>query len=312
MSCHPVVRLIEQASFRSPKMSKTLARASLNLFRLADLLGLYHTYETSIQHDKTFALLGMRTDNVEEAGLSPDYSVSWDQLLQRVVQHILGKDILIHTLQCRELAMLSSRGWIIGEVTDVSRDEDDSLISTKHQTGETYMRLIPTSLKPILEGDVVCILKGAPSAAVVRACRDFFLLIATTTRLDSNFGKDGRIQKRPLYDLTLLWDWEFSLQDLRNGLRHRTLMKALGRDCTQQGLVGPNHKEARLLHITRLLYDFGNHEAALDRIQEGMGDHDYAQDRLHSKMELLEKLPVAYIKASRNNEVDHVIRQEAR
>lgn len=194
-------------------------------------------------------------------------------------------------------------------VTDVSRDEGDSHISAKHQTGEAYMGLTPTTLKPILEGDVVCILKRAPSAAIVRACRDFFLLISTTTRLDINFRKDGRIQKRPLCDLTLLWSWEFSLQDLQNGPRHRSLMKTLDRNRTQQGLVDPNHKEARLLNIAGLLYDLGDYKAAVDRIQEVMRDHEIMHEIDSTLiMELLEKPLVAYVKAGRKNEVDHIIR----
>jgi len=42
---------------------------------LGELIDMYRTRESTIPNDKVYALLGMSSDNLSVAGLSPDYTV---------------------------------------------------------------------------------------------------------------------------------------------------------------------------------------------------------------------------------------------
>ena len=59
---------------------------------------MFHTRQASDVRDKVYALLGMSSDNPDEAGLLPNYEVSWKNLFQQLVKFVLGKDISVETM----------------------------------------------------------------------------------------------------------------------------------------------------------------------------------------------------------------------
>jgi hypothetical protein len=51
-------------------------------------MSMYNTHEATLRQDKIYALIGMATDDVRDAGLLPDYGVPWEELLQRLIHFV--------------------------------------------------------------------------------------------------------------------------------------------------------------------------------------------------------------------------------
>lgn len=66
-------------------------------------------------------MLGMSSDSIA-AGLVPDYLVPWETLFQRVIKFVLHKDISVKTWGNREIAIIKSKGCILGRISSVERD----------------------------------------------------------------------------------------------------------------------------------------------------------------------------------------------
>ena len=71
-----VTFLIRGAIFRSGNMSGNHGRLLLDICSLGELLDMYHAHGAKRPHDKLYALLGMCSDDLSEARLKPDYSLS--------------------------------------------------------------------------------------------------------------------------------------------------------------------------------------------------------------------------------------------
>ena len=82
---------------------------------------MYHTREATVLHDKVYALLGMSSDGLGAASLSPDYD-SMEELLQRLIEFILCKEVSVETWDERETAVIKSKGCILGHVSSVESD----------------------------------------------------------------------------------------------------------------------------------------------------------------------------------------------
>jgi hypothetical protein len=77
---------------------------------LGELIDMYHNREATRRHDKIYALLGMSSEDPSAAGLSPNYQVSWKELLQRLVRFLLYKGVSVETWNEREIAVIKSKG----------------------------------------------------------------------------------------------------------------------------------------------------------------------------------------------------------
>jgi hypothetical protein len=119
-----VTYLIRGAIFRPKYATSTLGRVSLDICLLGELMDMYHTHKATIRHDKVYALLGMSSDNLSKANLSPNYGVPWKELLQRLVKFLLCEQISVETWDNRELAIIKSKGGVIGQVSSVVSNWD--------------------------------------------------------------------------------------------------------------------------------------------------------------------------------------------
>jgi len=163
-----VTYLIRGAIFRSKYISSRLGRVSLDICSLGELTDMYHTHEATNRHDKIYALLGMSSDNLSTAGLSPDYRVPWKELLQRLVKFLLGKQVSVETWDDRETAIIGSRGCVLGQVSLVGSDQDNrqnmsiNFKNTSQHLGYAKKyevhRNLQASAKPVQKGDIVCLL----------------------------------------------------------------------------------------------------------------------------------------------------------
>jgi len=72
---HSVAYLIRGAIFQSKYVSSRPGRVSLDIYPLGELIDIYHTHKATNRYDKIYALLGISSDNLSAASLSPNYQV---------------------------------------------------------------------------------------------------------------------------------------------------------------------------------------------------------------------------------------------
>ena len=158
----PVFFLISQAIFRPKSASWWSGRTSLEINSLAELIDMYHTHEATERHDMVFALLGMSSDDLTGAGLSPDYDVPWAKVFMNLLLLVFGKTLPIETLSNGDLVVVKARDYIIGEVSSVKRNiywsdrqEVDAIFwNEATQSRDRVLLTFRVSAKPILERDL--------------------------------------------------------------------------------------------------------------------------------------------------------------
>ena len=126
---------------------------------LGELLDMFHTHEATERHDKVYALLGMSSDALSAADLLPDYEVPWGEVFQRLIKFLLYKQVTVETWDDREIAVIKSRGYILGQVSSVvpysgwGDTHNVDITQARGYTGEWSARLtLHTSAKSIRQG----------------------------------------------------------------------------------------------------------------------------------------------------------------
>lgn len=179
-----VTYLIRGAIFR-PKYAKSPSSG----ISLGELIDMYHTRKSTVPSDKVYALLGMSSDDPNAAGLSPDYTVPWRTLFQRLIEFILPIEVFVETCDQGEIAVIKSKGCILGHVSllenDIARYDRQCIRVVFNNTtksleykGEHGTRwIVQASAKPIWKRDLVCLLQGASKPTIIRAYKDHFAII---------------------------------------------------------------------------------------------------------------------------------------
>jgi hypothetical protein len=94
---------------------------------------MFHTREASDPCNKVYALLGISSDDPGEAGLRPDYEISWKELFQKLVKFVLGKDVSVETFDHSQRAVIKIKGCILSQVSSVrSGDRQNVIITSKN------------------------------------------------------------------------------------------------------------------------------------------------------------------------------------
>jgi hypothetical protein len=297
-----VTYLIRGAVFRPIHATNSSGKASLDIRPLGDLIDMYHAHEAAICHDKVYALLGMSSDDPGAAGLSPDYTVPWEELFQQLVKLLLCKQVSVKTWGDKERAVIKGKGCILGQVSSVESDItwDDKLkvnIIFKNMLGhlgcEREWRTLWTlqaSAKPIRKGDLVCLLQGVPKPTIIRLCKDYFAVIRIAASPEDKPTKSGDVEWSKLLrsitvfprDFLLVWDWEKSpgLQDLGE---YETLIQTNNRvrEHSKIELEGHLDKATRIWNVALVLEDLEEYEKAEQRLREAIGGYERAFGEEH-------------------------------
>ena len=122
--------LIEQAGLRPKYITNSLGRFSLKIRDLAELIDMFHTRKATDVHDKVYALLGMSSDDPGEAGILPNYEIPWKEVFQRLVKYLLGKNVSVQTSDDSRMAVIGSKGCVLGQVSSVRRGSRQSVTIT--------------------------------------------------------------------------------------------------------------------------------------------------------------------------------------
>jgi hypothetical protein len=279
-----ITYLIRGAIFR-PKYT-TIPSGGLSLGELVDM---YHTRKSTVPNDKVYALLGMSSDDPNAAGLSPDYTVPWKTLLQRLIKFILFEEVSVEIWDKREMAVIKSKGYILGHVSSV---EDDSARYDRQHVNVVFNNTpksleyekeyrtrwtLQASAKSVRKGDFVCLLQGASKPTIIRAYKDHFavIVIAVTLRQSVRIESGYVERQEPLAsaksfwrDFLLVWNWEKSQGNLQNQARYETPVEI--NDLVPKYLKTTSDKATRSCDVALASGDSKEYEETEKRLQEAI------------------------------------------
>ncbi|KAH9216671.1 heterokaryon incompatibility protein-domain-containing protein, partial [Leptodontidium sp. 2 PMI_412] len=285
--------LIRQAKFRPTHGICWSDMSFLAIRPLGELLDMFHSHEATERHDKVYALLGMASDTLNAANLLPDYEVPWGEVFQRLVKFLLGEQVSVETWNHWEMAVIKSKGCILGRVSSVVPHSgwDDvhkvDIISTNasnyvENTREWTARLtLHTSANPIRQGDLICLLPGAPKPIIIRICEHHVvvIMIAATPpgSLRTESGHIGwaallQSMKFSWHDFRLVWDWTKLLGKLHDREERETLVETNSGVPEHSTAVLEDHlaKATKIWSMALMLEDLEEYNEAEERFQEAI------------------------------------------
>lgn len=118
-----ITYLIRNVIFR-PKYNSIQVqrdRFSLSIRPLVELVDMFHTRKATVALDKVYTLLGITSDDPSSVGLSADYSASWETVF-RLITFSLSPQMSVETWDGKEVAVISGKGCVLGEVAVVQGD----------------------------------------------------------------------------------------------------------------------------------------------------------------------------------------------
>jgi ankyrin repeat protein len=285
-----VIYLIRGAIFRPKKSGRVIQ----NICPLGELINIYHTHKTTLRHDKVYALLGMGSDDLREANLSPDYKVPWKNLFETLTRFLLCKEIFVEASPDKdeEIAVIKYEGCILGNVSSVQSDtgrnggQDVDVISRNisgtSKEWSSHWTLQP-SAKSIRIGDVICLLQGASKPTIIRFYKNYLaiIMIAATPPQTIRTGSEdiewsNFLQLAKLLrtrDLQVIWDWKNSPEKSRG----------LGEYVESDDSLD---KITRSWNSALVLGDIGKYEKAEEKFREALQGYEIAvrKGRLHDRV----------------------------
>jgi tetratricopeptide (TPR) repeat protein len=287
--------LIRRSIFRPKHARSYSGRVSLDIRPLGELIDMYHTHEATRVHDKVYALLGMSSDDPTTAGLFPDYCVTWEELLKRLVKFLLCEKVSVETFNNKEMAVIKSKGCILGYVSSVVTDMPSDGIQNVEITlkniprylggkGEWSARwTLPASAKSIHRGDLVCLLQGVSKPMIIRRREDHFaVIIITATPTGDVRTENGDMRWPELirslttfpHDFLLVWNWRVFPGNWQDRAGFETLVE-------RNTLVPEHLKAIRLRNVALILEDSGEYEYAEKKFQEAIRSYEMAFGEEH-------------------------------
>jgi ankyrin repeat protein len=266
-----VTYLIEYAGLRSKYTANSPERFSLEIRPLAELIDMFHTRHASDPRDKVYALLGMSLDDPSKATLQPDYTISWEQLFQKLVKYVLGKDTFVDTSSKRP--MIKSKGCILGQVSSIGSNDGQNInitFTSKNAAwcfGNKIEWTLRASAKSIQERDIVCLLQGASKPTIIRLHKDFFaiIIIAVTTLKESGSSRQPTLSKSITCftrHLLLVWDWEQLLKESQDQEESNNWMSF--------------DQATRTWNVALILEDLEEYEKAERRMKKAINGYEMA------------------------------------
>ncbi|KAK4203557.1 ankyrin repeat-containing domain protein [Triangularia verruculosa] len=119
-----VTRLMRTADRRPRHEQDASPRFYLNISPVGDLIEMYGHREATDCRDKVYALLGMCSDDPGAAGLMPNYSISWESLIQQLMSFILklSRPDVMNISANGDKIVIKSQGYVLGMVLEEARE----------------------------------------------------------------------------------------------------------------------------------------------------------------------------------------------
>jgi hypothetical protein len=279
---------IREAIFRSRHTLSKQRVFSPDTYSLGELVDMYHTHKATKLHDKIYALLGMSLDNFATAGLEPNYSIPWETLMQNPVTFLLGNETSVYTSEDTEMAFIRSKGFALGRVSSVATKLDDrrnvkvtfefKLSSWRYTETRQICWTLPSSTKPIKEGDVICLLQGAQERTIVRPCDSYcaiiMIAVISPEKLQMELSELLEAKVFSARDFSLIWDWENFSENIQDNGKYDNMI----RNSMQTEEDDHLDKVARMWNLAQILGDSRQYEKANKKEKEAI-------DVLQTKLE---------------------------
>ena len=304
-----VTYLIRGAIFRTGGLPQAICT-------LGELIDMYHNHEATLLHDRVYALLGMsgmKSDDLSNAKLLPNYGDRWEELLQRLAKLLLSDKISVEACSDKGIASIKSKGCILGRISSVqnttSLDGRQGVnIIFKNIPGQLDYKkewsahwTLQPSAEPIQDGDLICLLQGASKPTIIRLRKDYFLIVMiaasplATERWESGYIKWPKLFAR---DFLLLWDWvgEYEALVRTNGWESDHLKKELGGDLDNA---------TRTWNVAMILDDVEEFEKADEMLREAIKGYEIAfkQEHLHTRKGQCGRAPLSWAAGNGYNTV---------
>ena len=283
---------------------------------------MYHTHEASERHDKVYALLGMSSDDAIEAKIVPDYGVEWGKLFQKVVRFVLPGDVALETWADRDMVLVKGKCRVFGRVSQVEMDRAwyrqkvyiaYKAYSVEHEMGSNRSSnsfkatrptkdwdtcwVLPASVNPIQEGDIVCVLQGQQNPTIMRPRKDHFISVAITVTPIVEVERHSscvewqdivHLKAPPFRDLVLLWSWSASQDTLptQGENDNKLLVKTLDKDSDSSNIASANDLDLALIvwNVVGVLIDAVQYEEAEKMISKHMETFQITLDKDDPRM----------------------------
>lgn len=187
-------RLIQGAGLRSrmtPEIKTLLGKRSI-----AGLVNLFQGHEATDRRDKVFALLGLSLG--APIDLSANYDISWGSLFHQLVKSCFDDDqAYIETWDDQEIAIMKIKVLVLGRFVCIPRYSNDSRTGTYSfclQPTDRGRSVSPipwnsqTAALPSREGDILCLLSGATTLAIIRPLRHHTYVYCAIISIAENPG----------------------------------------------------------------------------------------------------------------------------
>jgi hypothetical protein len=326
-----VTYLIRGAIFRPKYTTSGLGRFSLNICPLGELMDMYHTHEATKRHDKLYALLGMSSDDISKASLSPNYDVPWKDLLQRLVKFLLGEQVSVETWENKEIAVIRGRSRNIGRVSSVERNWNDrqnvhinltnALRHPRSSEGQNASWNLQVSAKAIQNGDLVCLLQGASKPTIIRPCKDYFVVVMMVATPPEATGVNSKRFRPPElsqpitdfpHNFLLVWDWEGSQETHHNRQSYLNFLAAQGEVQEHLKAESEDHIGTAIgfWNTALILIDYENYEDAKERLRESIDGYESVLGKEHPQtLKAMEALASVYHKTKHWKEEEELLLQ---
>jgi hypothetical protein len=229
---------------------------------------MFHTRKATVLVDKVYALLGMSSDDPSTAGLSADYGASWETVFRRLVTFSLSDQMSVETWDEKEVAVISGKGCVLGEVSVV---KGDTVTWKDRFKGRSQCFTLPASVKPIRPRDVICLLQGASRPTIIRLYSDYSAVI----RIAVSFVDDSDVSNTKWStttfpdDFLLIWDWDISW-DQEHAKEYEDFRSGQGLSHQKPQPQEDLDRATRLWRMGRVLECVGRDEEAADNFQKSV------------------------------------------
>ncbi|KAK3947361.1 heterokaryon incompatibility protein-domain-containing protein [Pseudoneurospora amorphoporcata] len=236
---------------------------SLDIRPLGELIEMYYTREATDRCDKK-------------------------QLFNKLIHFFLSELVSVVGLSDdKENAVIESKGCILGEVSSVKRNatwEDRQDVAITWRNAPSYICVkeawvscwtLPTTVKSVQKGDVVCLLQGATRPTILRPYNDHWavIMIAVSPAGDSQ-ATTGDIKWSELlqsitvfpHNFLLIWDWDINLDRQQDKNNHDYFASIP--EHSKTGLEGCLNAATRIRNVRLVLQEMKQYGVAVKNLRE--------------------------------------------
>ncbi|KAF3000373.1 hypothetical protein E8E14_005747 [Neopestalotiopsis sp. 37M] len=279
------IYLIRDASLRPKRVDITSASFSLQIWPLMNLIELYSVREATDRRDKVYALLGMSVDMPTD--IVPDYRIAWADLFSQLVKSALPDCISVNTWNKLEIAVIRSKGCVLGRVHSTHVDNDwigqQEVMVNIGLSGSEARWVLHASARLIQENDIVCFLQGASLPTIVRVYDDYCDIIAIAA--SPIFREEQEDTMAPLKttvyqeagfptEFLLVWNWDTSFEGVEE-LSFESFMMKNSLHCAAPC------KADRLMNVASLCRALGSDKEAISLFSSILKLYEDSSQRNH-------------------------------